>query len=212
MSESKRVYLVRHGQIFSNVEGRYAGRSGEPLVQEGRDQMVALGNALQHAVAFGEIWTSQIERARESASLLSGVLGVPAKHQPGLDEMLLGPWEGLTETEASQADPMAWETWMRRPDQLMLPGRETLDQLSSRVMPVIAQAAQRPHPVLLVTHVAPIRVAALRVLGVPLSQYKRLRIANAECVVADLGRADVWRFGNDESLRSEIAAGGMAAA
>src|SRR2546425_262243 len=79
-------------------------------------------------------------------------------------EMQLGPWEGLTETQVAQGYPNAHALWCTLPDRLVLEGRETLGALAERVNAAVGDAAHEPHPVLLMTHVAPIRVVMLAVL------------------------------------------------
>ena len=207
LQPSTLVYLARHGQTESNLLGRYAGYNTEPITDAGRDQMSALAARLQPC-AVGEIWTSEVLRARESADLVGGLLGVPVRTDERLNEMQLGPWEGMTEAEVAQAFPTAYELWCTLPDRLTLDGRETLAALCVRVTATLADAARMRHPVLLMSHVAPIRVAVLSVLGLPLSQYKRLHLGNGDGVVIDRGKAEARRVGEDRSLQHEFPVSG----
>lgn len=201
------VFMTRHGQTDSNAARRYAGYSTESLNDVGRSQMSSLGARLALA-GIGEIWTSDVARAADSANLLGGILCVPVRTEPGLNEIRMGPWEGLSEREVAQRFPNEYALWCSLPDRLVLEGRETLDALSSRVMAVVADAASRPHPVLLVTHVAPIRVALLRALDLPLAAYKQVVIGNGDTVVIDGGRGRANRFGESRSLKRELLAQG----
>jgi broad specificity phosphatase PhoE len=200
------VYLARHGQTESNAARRYAGYSQEPLTDVGRSQMSGLGARLALA-GIGEIWTSEVARARESAELLGGILAAPVVAEARLNEIRMGPWEGMGEREVAQQYPNEYALWCSLPDRLVLEGRETLDALATRVMSVVGDAARRSNPVLLMTHVAPIRVAVLRALGLPLSAYKRVTIGNGDTVVVDGGRAQAQRLGEHRSLRHELRAG-----
>jgi broad specificity phosphatase PhoE len=197
------VYLARHGQTESNVLRRYAGYSAEPLTALGRGQMSGLAARLGRC-GIGEIWTSEVPRALESAELVGGVLGVPVRADQRLNEMRLGPWEGMTESEVAREYPSAWALWCTLPDRLALEGRERLEALSARVAPAVRDAAQMRYPVLLMSHVAPIRVAVLAVMGLPLSQYKRLHLGNGDVVVVDRGKAEALRLGEDRSLHHEL--------
>jgi broad specificity phosphatase PhoE len=201
------VYLARHGQTESNLLGRYAGYNGEPITDAGRAQMSSLATRLQPC-GVEEIWTSEVPRARESADLVGGILGVPVRADERLNEMQLGPWEGMTETEVAQAFPSAYELWCTLPDRLVLAGRETLASLCVRVTATLADAARMRYPVLLMSHVAPIRVAVLTVLGLPLSQYKRLHLGNGDGVVIDRGKAEARRVNEDRSLHHEFPVSG----
>jgi probable phosphoglycerate mutase len=201
------VYLARHGQTESNVVGRYAGYSGESITDAGRAQMSALASRLERC-GVGEIWTSEVPRAHESAEVVSRALGAPMRADARLNEMRLGPWEGMTEAEVARAFPSAHALWCVLPDQLILDGRETLDAVAARVASAVSDAAHQRHPVLLMSHVAPIRVAVLSVLGLPLSQYKRLHMGNGDGVVIDRARAEARRLGEDRSLQHEFPGSG----
>lgn len=210
MATPRLVHFARHGIILSNLEKRYAGRSAESLNAEGRSQAIELAHRLL-PVGITEIWSSQIVRAYETALIVSEITGAEIRIHQALGEMRLGPWEGLTEADVAHRYPEEWRLWCSRPDQLALPGRETLAELADRVMPVVQQAAEQDRPVLLMTHVAPIRVAALRISGQPLARYKQIAVKNAEHLVADL-TVGVVRRSDGTEVTPECADGGMAAA
>src|ERR1041385_8824909 len=197
------VYLARHGKTESNVLRRYAGYSAEPITDVGRGQMSGLAARLGRC-GIGEIWTSEVPRARESAELVGRVLGVLVRADERLNEMRLGPCEGMTESEVACEYPSAWALWCTLPDRLTLEGRGPVGALSARVTAAVRDAGHMRRPVLLMSHVAPIRVAVLAVLGLPLSQYKRLHLWNGDAVVVDRGNAEALRLGGDRSLQHEI--------
>ena len=197
--------VVRHGQTASNLAARYAGRSSEPLTNTGRDQIRRLASRLE-TCGIGQIWTSEVARARESAQIVAEVLGVPMMGDARLNELLMGPWEGLTESEVAVRFPEAFALWQDCPGRLVLEGRETLDTLGARVSATLSDAAMQESPVLLMTHVAPIRVGILNLLALPLRLYKRLRVCNADCIVIDHGGSEARRLGKAKSLRDEVMA------
>lgn len=202
-SASAHVYISRHGQTASNLLGRYAGREPEGLTPEGRDEVTRVALTLRE-IGLGAIWTSCIERARETASLLATTLDITVRDEPLLDEMLLGPWEGLTEQEINARYPREFSTWNTQPDLLKLPGRETLHQVAKRINPVVQRASTSNKPVLLVTHVALIRVLVLSVLEIDLSAYKRVAVPNASCFRVDAGSGEVVRLSSLESVTREL--------
>lgn len=150
------------------------------------------------------VWTSRIARARETAAVLSSALEIPLRDDARLDEMLLGPWEGLTEDEIAGRYPRDFQLWNTRPDLLHLSGRETLSELAIRVGPVLADAASQTEPVLLVTHVALIRVLALTVLGLELAAYKRLPVPNLSCMKIDVASGEVIRIPTLQPVAAEL--------
>ncbi len=195
--------MARHGQTESNLLSRYAGFSSEPITRVGRAQMMDLATRLE-LCGIAEIWTSDVARAQESADLVGQVFRVPVRADPRLNEMRLGPWEGLTEVEVAATFPAEYALWCAAPDQVELKGRETLTALADRVANVVLEAARQCRPVLLMTHVAPIRVAVLTTLGVPLRYYRRMEVRNGECVIVDRDTLDVSRLVEARSLRSDL--------
>ena len=196
------VYLVRHGETESNRLKRYAGHSPEPLTRTGRQQIAAVASDLVDAGAT-TIRSSRIARAMESARILGDILRLPIVADARLDELTMGPWEGLLECEIARQYPVEWDTWNTRPHQLHLAGRESLDDVAARVMSIVEEISVR-ETAILVTHVAPIRIAAMSVLDVPLSQYKRLTIENAACVRADVQAGTAVRFPSGACIRREL--------
>lgn len=200
-SLSHPTYLVRHGETESNRLKRYAGRGGEPLTERGRTQATRIADELSAAGAT-QVLTSRIARAVETAEIIGRRLGLRVRGEPRLDEIAMGPWEGKLESEIERDWADEWRLWHMRPHELRLPGRETLDEVAARVMSLIHETA-RQGPSILVTHVAPIRVAALTVLGAPLREYKRLHVDNGSCIRVDVDEGEVVRLPEGRCIRIE---------
>src|SRR5438270_3171179 len=196
------VFLVRHGETESNLMKRYAGRGDEVLTRRGRLQAERIARELlKHAPSL--ILSSRIARARETADRIAKRCGAAVQPDARLDELLMGPWEGLTESEVASRYPREWELWCRRPHELSLPGRETLVDIQRRVMSIVEEASFGG-PRVLVTHVAAIRVATLSVLGLPLGYYKRVDVPNACCIRLELITGAATRYPNGACLRNEL--------
>jgi probable phosphoglycerate mutase len=98
-----RVLLVRHGQSEWNAEGRWQGQANPPLTELGREQAYHAARALGTVDA---IVTSDLERATDTAMILSGSLGVgPVILDPDLRERDAGEWSGLTRREIEAGWP-----------------------------------------------------------------------------------------------------------
>lgn len=207
------IFIARHGETKSNLTNLYAGRSAEPLTRAGRAQVTHLAGGLT-GTGIGQIWSSSIGRAIESARLLGARLRIPVRIDGRLDEMQLGPWEGRTEEEVARDFPDSYALWLSQPDEVRIEGRETLGQVAARVMAVVADAEAEAtrEPVLLMTHVAPMRVAVLSVLRYPLAAYKRLVVPNASCVCLDRSADQATWTPDGTSLRLEIERAGSVAA
>lgn len=96
---------------------------------------------------------SDLARARHTAEIVAGALGVPlALVDPALREQRYGRFEGLTPAECAARYPADWARYVadRRAG---APGGESRAALLDRLVPALAGAAARlPGPALLVTH------------------------------------------------------------
>ena len=130
-----RVLLVRHGQSVWNADGRWQGQADPPLTDLGRLQAHHAARALGVVDA---IVASDLERAAETAAIISGELGVgPLVLDPDLRERDAGEWSGLTRTEIDAAWPgyLADEGGERRRP----PGWEADEHLMERAVEALVR-------------------------------------------------------------------------
>jgi broad specificity phosphatase PhoE len=126
------------------------------------------------------IYSSPLQRTMQTAAIIGRTMGLTPIPEQGFIEMRLGPWEGMSEEAVAAQYPEEWRRWNSRPDTLHLPGRETLAQLRDRLMAAVKgiKAAAPGGAVLVVTHVAVIRVLTLQATGRELSEYKSIEVPN----------------------------------
>lgn len=156
------LLLVRHGQSEWNAVRRWQGLADSPLTKLGRQQAHEVGRRLADgsvATELGGIWSSDLRRAFETASIISSYLDIAdVVSDERLREADAGPWQGLTpETIESK-----WPGYLaahRRPD-----GFEPADVVASRAVEVCSELLQRVAgsasgaPIVAVTHSGFIRV------------------------------------------------------
>src|SRR5262245_43689149 len=141
-----RVLLARHGQSEWNAEGRWQGQADPPLSDLGRRQAHEAARALG---ALDAIWASDLQRAAQTAAIISGDLGVgPVVLDPDLRERDAGQFSGLTRDEIEARFP-GYLADHRRP-----PGWEPDEHLLARALGVVVRiaAAVPGGDVLAVTH------------------------------------------------------------
>lgn len=162
MSEESVVHflLVRHGQSEWNAKGRMQGHADSPLTAEGRKQAAAAARKLG---TFDIVACSDLSRSRDTAEIIAEHLGlsVLAPH-PGLREIHVGPWQGLTRKQISRQFPGFLENDMKPA------GYEADEDVFARVTDTLLDIATR-HSMstgLVVTHSGVIRVLRRR-LGQP---------------------------------------------
>ena len=64
------LYVVRHGQVPSNVDGIVSGWNDEKLTEKGIEQANKIRNELQ-SVKFDVVYSSPIDRARQTAEIIA---------------------------------------------------------------------------------------------------------------------------------------------
>jgi probable phosphoglycerate mutase len=120
------LYFVRHGITEPNFRGfRCGGDSDIPMMDIGCDQAYLLAKQIEKMnLRVGVIVAGSLIRTRQTASIISGVLGtVPVEIEPLLNERKLGQWNNrpIAETE---------ELLKRK---VTPPGGESDDQFEARV-------------------------------------------------------------------------------
>ncbi len=176
-----RWYLARHGEIPANIKNIYAGRSPEPLTANGRLQAKGMAEELA-LLGVEEIYCSPVARGVETAEIIGAYLGKKPVLEPAFAEIGLGPWEGKSESEVQREFPREWQIWNTRPRELVMPGRETLDGLLRRVLKGLTKIRGQngQSSVLIVSHVAIIRVLLLHWQGRDLNLYRTVPIPHGK--------------------------------
>jgi broad specificity phosphatase PhoE len=177
--------LVRHGTV--NAIGRYlAGRApNEHLNDVGRAQVEGMAERFA-GVTIDAIFTSPLERARETAGALLQCAGGTLVSADELLELDFGEWTGKTFDELS-ADPR-WARFNTHRTTTRIPGGELIVEVQNRTVRFIQRLAdERPDGrVMLVTHGDVIRSAICFYLGLPLDQMQRFEVDCASVSVLEL--------------------------
>ncbi len=88
--------MIRHGETEANVARVMAGHTDSPLTALGRTQAKFVQTVLKNlAIKPQAIIHSHLSRARDTASILNQVLGVPIQEDRDLSEMHVGSFEGV---------------------------------------------------------------------------------------------------------------------
>lgn len=174
------LMMVRHGEIPANVNKIYAGTSSEKLTPRGIRQTEEIADKLKSCNVYS-LFSSPIQRAIQTAEIISKKIGKDLVINHTFREMELGLWEGMSENDIARMYPDEWSIWNSRPAELKLPGRETLDKLLKRVLTglEIINKGTEQRNVVIVTHVAIIRVVLLWHARKSLNLYKSIHVPNA---------------------------------
>jgi broad specificity phosphatase PhoE len=175
------VILARHGESDWNAAGRWQGHADRPLTDRGRRQAEELARRLAH-LPLDAVYASDLERARDTAAAVAAVQGLEVETVPGLREVDVGSWSGLTQQEAKDRFPAGYRRW--REWSVGWDDGETYDEMGARVVAAVRDLASR-HPggrILVVSHGGSLRAVHAAAAGVEVGTYRRLHpvTANAD--------------------------------
>jgi broad specificity phosphatase PhoE len=159
------IVFVRHGETAWNASRRFQGQSNVPLSPRGRAQAAAVLLALR-GESFSHAYTSDLERALETARTIVGARKLEVTSDPRMREFDFGQWEGLTWPEIVARWPQydgRLPTQARRYEPV---GGERFEQVVARVRSFLDDlcSGAPAGPVLVVTHAGALH-AAMEVLA-----------------------------------------------
>jgi len=160
------ITFLRHGESVGNVEDRFQGHADFPLTDRGRQQAQALAARWKgDGVTFDCCVASPLQRACQTAEIISEKLSLPLELDPDWMEINNGLVAGLTPEQAEQVSPRPdfttpytrygktgesrWEVYLRA-------GRAIQHVLD-----------RRPGRYLVVAHGGVLNMALYAILGIP---------------------------------------------
>jgi probable phosphomutase (TIGR03848 family) len=123
------------------------------------------------------VYSSPLERTRETAAPIAKALGLTVRVDSGLIECDFGEWTGA-ELKALMRLP-EWSTVQRYPSGFRFPGGESFVAMQARIVSALTTLKLR-HPgevIVAVSHADPIKAAVAEALGSHLDMFQRIVIA-----------------------------------
>lgn len=169
-------YLVRHG-VTSHAGHRLTGwHPGVGLTDEGRKQAEAVAERLSKS-RIAAVYSSPIQRARETAAPIADRQGLEVTVRDGLGEVHYGDWSNRTFKSLPRT--RLWRQLRRWPSAPRFPGGETLRETQVRVVGEIEEL-RAAHPrgrICCVSHADVIKLILAHYLGVHIDLYERMVLA-----------------------------------
>jgi 2,3-bisphosphoglycerate-dependent phosphoglycerate mutase len=135
------ILLLRHGETRETAERRYPSLNDLPLSERGRMQAAALARALKD-VRLEAIFSSDTQRAQETAAPLINTREVTLQVLPDLAEIRFGRLGGLTFEEATQTLADIFTRWQDNPFEVALPDGEPFLDFVGRVRRIRRQLSR----------------------------------------------------------------------
>lgn len=183
-----KLYLVRHGETDWNIDSKIQGHTDITLNEKGRQQAGELARALAEGnYHIKEIYTSEKERAWETARIIGNVLGITPKVAKGLEEICLGKWEGHTWKQVKEQFSEEYALWHSDRRNQIPPMGESYQQLLDRLLPAIDDIIKKEQEdTLIVTHSGVIMTLLSYIYDTPFEDMARnYKTGNAKIVELD---------------------------
>jgi broad specificity phosphatase PhoE len=157
-------FLIRHGETDWNMQGRWQGHTDIPLNAIGQAQAQRLAERLRNeGASFDIIYSSDLLRAWETASIVGAALDLEPQPLLALREIDVGGWSGLTHAEVRTHNPDLLARLESGEDIQRGGTGERFADLYRRVVEAAERlAAERSNGrLMLVTHGGPVRALLL---------------------------------------------------
>jgi probable phosphoglycerate mutase len=187
MMQPTRILLVRHGETDWNATGRIQGHSDTPLNEAGRLQARRAAQRLAREPVRA-LYSSDLARAFETATIIGASLGLTAVSSPQLRERQYGAWEGLTGAAIKAHYPELFAMWRARATDFAPPRGETRSELLSRALAELRTIRQRHlgQMVVVVSHGGLCNVLINHVLGNADDEQREFAFGNASIHTLDV--------------------------
>jgi len=183
------VLMVRHGEVDNPHRLVYADMPGFGLSDRGRAEAEAAG-AFLAPLSIAVIYASPLQRAQETAELISAECNVEVETRHDLTEWLVARrWKGVAWEDLPEAFPGELEAYLEHPTDLPF-AEESIAQLGERIAGAITELAS-DHPderIVVVSHQDPIQAGRLTVRGLPLAELHLNRPGHCDVLTLEPGQ------------------------
>ena len=200
-----KLLFVRHGESAANGKGFFAGHLNVPLSELGHKQASCTGKFISENYAVDAIYSSDLDRAYDTAKPLAQFTGKGIEKCTDLREIFSGDWQGLCFDELQTRYAEGYGVWLCDIGNAKTPSGETVAQLYERVWNAVKEiaSAHEGQTVVIVTHATPIRTVVSRLSGKGLCGMKEVPwVSNASVseVVFEDGEWKLTRVSMDGHL------------
>jgi broad specificity phosphatase PhoE len=166
----RRLVLLRHGRTGWNHVRRAQGHAPVPLDEVGHEQAQRAA-VLLAGLQPTRLWSSDLERAVQTARHVAEAVSLPVEHDERLREFAVGERQGLTYAEAVERWPHIARAEGFHEQLRGVPGAETEAEVVRRIVPSVEEKLDALGPGetgVVVTHGAALKLALCGLLGWPM--------------------------------------------
>jgi len=182
----KKLYLVRHGESEWNKLKKVQGQKDILLTERGVEQAKLIGKRLKEE-GIEKIYTSDLKRAYDTASIIGEILKIEVIPLKELREINFGIWEGLTSDIINSEFSKEHELWLKKPEQLKIEGAESIIDLQLRAMKGVNKIINdnNINNILIVSHSATLKTIILGLLNMDISHFKNITLNNVSLSIIE---------------------------
>jgi probable phosphomutase (TIGR03848 family) len=175
--QSTTILLVRHGQTPTTGKLLPGRAPGLHLAATGLEQAQRAASRIGEITKVGALYTSPLERAKETAAPIAAALNMSAKVRKGLLECDFGDWTGKELAKLMKLPE--WTTVQRAPSTFRFPNGESFTEMQTRIVGALEEIrdAHRGEVVVCVSHADPIKAAVAYAMGTHLDLFQRIVIS-----------------------------------
>ncbi len=176
VSQATLLLLVRHGQTPTTGTVLPGRAPGLHLSDQGRAQAERIAERLA-GLPVDAIYSSPLERTRETAEPTAACTGLAVNENAGLIECDFGEWTGAALAELVGLPQ--WQTVQHTPSAFRFPNGESFAQMQARMVGTLEAlcAAHAGGVVVCFSHADPIKAAVAHALGTHLDHFQRIVIS-----------------------------------
>jgi probable phosphoglycerate mutase len=171
------VLLVRHGQTPTTGKHLPGRTPGLHLSEEGQRQADLAAKRIAELPHVDAVYSSPLERARETAAPIAAARGLKVQIDKGLLECDFGQWTGGELKELMKKPE--WSTVQRYPSGFRFPDGESFGEMQARMGACLERLRSR-HPggvLVAVSHADTIKAAVTQAMGAHLDLFQRTAIS-----------------------------------
>lgn len=178
------ILLARHGVTPTTGQVLPGRAPGLHLSETGQDQARQVAERLA-GLPLTAIYSSPMERARETAAPTAASFGLSPASCEGLLECDFGEWTGAKIGELAKLPE--WKTVQEAPSTFRFPGGESFPEMQDRMVAALKAIAARHQGevVACFSHADPIKAVVAHLSGAPLDSFQRITADPASISVAE---------------------------
>ncbi|MFK8026204.1 MAG: MSMEG_4193 family putative phosphomutase [Ilumatobacter sp.] len=172
------ILLVRHGQTPTTGKVLPGRAKGLHLAELGHEQAEIAAQRIAE-LDVAAVYSSPLERAKETAAPISKALGLKTKIDRGLFECDFGDWTGESLVTLNKLPE--WQTVQRAPSTFRFPGGESFTEMQTRMVSALDRL-RLVHPgqtIVCVSHADTIKAAVAHAMGTHLDLFQRIVVSPA---------------------------------